>query len=118
MFETVLRLKPRDQWTKAKTQAEFTAKLDLLLRDLPGQRIAYSQPIEMRLNEMVSGVRADLGVMLYGDDFDQLATTATAIRSPRSTAVPARSPSRSTVSTTTRRTSSRCSTPSTPTPAA
>ncbi len=79
LTDVFITLRPRDQWTKARTQAEFTEKLDLLLRDLPGQRIAYSQPIEMRLNEMVSGVRADLGVMLYGDDFTQLATTASAI---------------------------------------
>jgi cobalt-zinc-cadmium resistance protein CzcA len=79
LTDVFITLHPRDQWTKARTQAEFTEKLDLLLRDLPGQRIAYSQPIEMRLNEMVSGVRADLGVMLYGDDFTQLATTASAI---------------------------------------
>jgi cobalt-zinc-cadmium resistance protein CzcA len=79
LTDVFITLKPRDRWTKARTQAEFTEKLDLLLRDLPGQRIAYSQPIEMRLNEMVSGVRADLGVMLYGDDFTKLAATATEI---------------------------------------
>jgi cobalt-zinc-cadmium resistance protein CzcA len=76
LTDIFITLKPRDRWTKARTQAEFTEKLDHLLRDLPGQRLAYSQPIEMRLNEMVSGVRADLGVMLYGDEFAQLAATA------------------------------------------
>jgi cobalt-zinc-cadmium resistance protein CzcA len=76
LTDVFITLRPREQWTNARSQAEFTEKLDLLLRDLPGQRIAYSQPIEMRLNEMVSGVRADLGVVLYGVDFDQLATTA------------------------------------------
>jgi cobalt-zinc-cadmium resistance protein CzcA len=79
LTDIFITLKPREKWTKAATQAEFTDKLDVLLRDLPGQRIAYSQPIEMRLNEMASGVRADLGVMLYGDDFDKLASTATEI---------------------------------------
>ena len=67
-----ITLKPRSQWKKARTQAEFTELLDKALRDLPGQRLAYSQPIEMRINEMVSGVRADLGVKLFGDDFDVL----------------------------------------------
>ncbi len=76
LTDTFVTLKPRDQWTKARTQAEFTEKLDRLLRDLPGQRLAYSQPIEMRTNEMVSGVRADLGVKLFGDDLDTLAATA------------------------------------------
>jgi cobalt-zinc-cadmium resistance protein CzcA len=80
LTDVFVTLRPRDQWTKARTQAEFTEKLDRVLRDVPGQRIAYSQPIEMRLNEMVSGVRADLGVKLYGDDFTQLGTTAAAIQ--------------------------------------
>ena len=39
---------------------------------MPGQRLAFSQPIEMRINEMVSGVRADVAVKLFGDDFDVL----------------------------------------------
>ncbi len=43
---------------------------------MPGQRLAYSQPIEMRTNEMVSGVRADLGVKLFGDDLDVLVAKA------------------------------------------
>lgn len=76
LTDTFVTLKPRERWTKARTQAEFTEKLDRLLRDLPGQRLAYSQPIEMRTNEMVSGVRADLGVKLFGDDLAVLATKA------------------------------------------
>src|SRR5262249_55002027 len=64
LTDIFVTLKPREQWKKARTQAEFTALLDRALRDLPGQRLAYSQPIEMRMNEIVSGVRADLGVKL------------------------------------------------------
>lgn len=76
LTDTFITLRPRARWTKARTQAEFTELLDKTLRDLPGQRLAYSQPIEMRINEMVSGVRADLGVKLFGDDFDVLVTKA------------------------------------------
>jgi len=76
LTDIFITLKPRDQWTKARTQAELTEKLDRALADLPGQRLAFSQPIEMRMNEMVSGVRADLGIKLFGDDFDQLVKTA------------------------------------------
>jgi cobalt-zinc-cadmium resistance protein CzcA len=76
LTDTFVTLKPREGWTKARTQAEFTEALDRLLRDLPGQRLAYSQPIEMRTNEMVSGVRADLGVKLFGDDLAVLAAKA------------------------------------------
>ena len=76
MFVT---LKPRSHWTKCTTQGDFTEQLDKLLRDLPGQRLAYSQPIEMRLNEMVSGTRADLAVKVFGDDFDVLTAKAAQI---------------------------------------
>jgi cobalt-zinc-cadmium resistance protein CzcA len=50
------------------------------LRAIPGQKIAFSQPIEMRLNEMVSGVRSDLGVKIYGDDFDVLKNKANEVK--------------------------------------
>jgi cobalt-zinc-cadmium resistance protein CzcA len=76
LTDTFITLTPRNQWTKARTQSELTDKIDKLLRDLPGQRLSYSQPIEMRMNEMVSGVRADLGVKLFGDDFDTLVAKA------------------------------------------
>ena len=79
LTDIFITLKPRNSWKKARTQAEFTERLDKTLRDLPGQRLAYSQPIEMRMNEMVSGVRADLGVKLFGDDFDVLVKKAAEI---------------------------------------
>ncbi len=79
LTDIFITLKPRSQWTKCRTQAEFTDLLDHTLRDMPGQRLAYSQPIEMRINEMVSGVRADLGVKLFGDDFNVLTKKAAEI---------------------------------------
>ncbi|MDR3108915.1 MAG: CusA/CzcA family heavy metal efflux RND transporter [Planctomycetaceae bacterium] len=72
LTDIFVTLKPRSQWKKAKTQAELTTLLDQTLRDLPGQRLGFSQPIEMRINELASGVRADLAVKLFGDDFDVL----------------------------------------------
>ncbi|MBA4032894.1 MAG: CusA/CzcA family heavy metal efflux RND transporter, partial [Planctomyces sp.] len=72
LTDMFITLKPRSHWKKAKSQADLTELIDKALRDMPGQRLAYSQPIEMRINEMVSGVRADLGVKLFGDDFDVL----------------------------------------------
>jgi cobalt-zinc-cadmium resistance protein CzcA len=69
-------LKPRSEWKRAKTQDELTDLIQQSLRELPGQRIAMTQPIEMRLNEMISGVRSDLAVKLFGDDFDVLVDKA------------------------------------------
>lgn len=50
------------------------------LEDLPGMRSILTQPIEMRMNEMVAGIRSDLGIRLFGDDFDQLRDLASKIR--------------------------------------
>jgi cobalt-zinc-cadmium resistance protein CzcA len=72
LTDIFLSLKPRERWTKAKTQAELTQAIDMTLRDMPGQRLGFSQPIEMRINELASGTRADLAVKLFGDDFDTL----------------------------------------------
>ena len=76
LTDLFITLQPRDQWTKATTQAELTAKIQQTLRDMPGQRIAMTQPIEMRINEMISGVRSDVAAVLYGDDFDVLVEKA------------------------------------------
>jgi len=72
LTDMFITLKPRSQWTKAQSQAELTTLIERHLRDLPGQRLAFLQPIEMRMNEMVTGVRSDLAVKLYGDDLDVL----------------------------------------------
>lgn len=79
LTDLFISLTPRSQWKRARTQDEFTEKLNLLLRDLVGQRLAYSQPIELRMNEITSGIRADLGVKLFGDDFDILTAKAAEI---------------------------------------
>lgn len=73
LTDMFITLKPRKQWKRARTQAELTALIETHLRDIPGQRLAFLQPIEMRMNEMVSGVRGDLAVKFYGDDLAVLA---------------------------------------------
>ncbi|MBX7165955.1 MAG: CusA/CzcA family heavy metal efflux RND transporter [Pirellulales bacterium] len=76
LTDMFITLKPRGQWTKAKTQADLTTLIEERLRGMPGQRLAFLQPIEMRMNEMTSGVRSDLAVKLYGDDLDVLGAKA------------------------------------------
>ena len=73
LTDMFISLQPRDQWQRARTQDELTTLIETQLRGLPGQRLVFLQPIEMRMNEMVSGVRADVAVQLYGDDLDVLA---------------------------------------------
>jgi cobalt-zinc-cadmium resistance protein CzcA len=76
LSDIFITLRPREQWKRAKTQDELTELIQRELRDLPGQRIAMTQPIEMRMNELVSGVRSDVAAVLYGDDFEVLAAKA------------------------------------------
>jgi cobalt-zinc-cadmium resistance protein CzcA len=72
LTDLFITLRPREKRTKATTQAGLTERINEELRRLPGQRMAFSQPIEMRMNEMISGVRSDLAVKLFGDDLEVL----------------------------------------------
>ena len=72
LTDIFISLRPREEWTKAESQMELVTKIEDALSDLPGVNIAYTQPIEMRMNEMSSGIRSDLGIKIYGDDFDEL----------------------------------------------
>lgn len=76
LMDIFISLRPREQWMRATNQAELVDLVQRELRDMPGQRIAVTQPIEMRMNEMVAGVRGDVAMKLYGDDFDVLTAKA------------------------------------------
>ena len=70
--DTYMLLKPRHQWKKAKTQEELAEAMEAVVHHLPGQNYEFSQPIELRMNELIAGVRSDLAVKVYGDDLDTL----------------------------------------------
>ncbi|MBA3707627.1 MAG: efflux RND transporter permease subunit [Planctomycetes bacterium] len=76
LTDVFMSLTPRDTWKKAHNQTELAEAIQQALRDVPGQRNAMTQPIEMRLNEMVSGVKSDVAIKLFGDDFDTLVAKA------------------------------------------
>ena len=66
-------LKPRDQWPNpAKTKAQFIADLEAVVAPIPGNRYEFLQPIQMRFNELIAGVRAEVAVKVFGDDHDSL----------------------------------------------
>jgi cobalt-zinc-cadmium resistance protein CzcA len=71
-------LKPRNQWRpEIRTQDELLERIKAALGDFRGNAsILFSQPIEQRLNEMISGVRSDVAVKIFGDDLDKLETAA------------------------------------------
>lgn len=59
-------------WKHANSQEELVSKMAKITERLPGMRAVYSQPIELRINEMVAGIRADLGIKLFGPDLEVL----------------------------------------------
>jgi cobalt-zinc-cadmium resistance protein CzcA len=79
LTDLFVTLSPRGQWKLAETQEELTLLIQEELRDLPGPRLAMTQPIEMRMNEMISGVRSDVAAILYGDDLDLMVAKAAEI---------------------------------------
>lgn len=70
-------LKPRSEWPDpSKSKQALVHEIEESLEELPGNNYEFTQPIQMRFNELVSGVRADLGIKVFGDDLDQLVRTA------------------------------------------
>ncbi len=72
LSDVFITLTPREQWTKAHTQEELTDHLRRELEGMPGTRMIFTQPIEMRVNEMIAGIRSDLGIKIFGDDLQIL----------------------------------------------
>ena len=71
--DTFVMLKPRAQWPDPrKTKAELLAEIETAVKQLPGNNYEFTQPIQMRMNELISGVRADVAIKLYGDDLERL----------------------------------------------
>ncbi|MDP2060541.1 MAG: efflux RND transporter permease subunit, partial [Flavobacteriaceae bacterium] len=66
-------LTPKDQWTQAESKAELIEKVREKVSVLPGINFEFTQPIEMRFNELLTGIREDVAVKLYGDDLEILA---------------------------------------------
>ena len=71
--DAVLLLKPRDQWSNPKESIdELRQRMIAFLDTLPGNNSEFSQPIELRFNELISGVRSDVGIKIFGDDIEVL----------------------------------------------
>ncbi len=69
----IILQKDMDKWTSAETKEELIAKIkDLLEKELTGVNLVFSQPVELRFNELLTGVREDVAVKLYGEDLDLL----------------------------------------------
>ena len=75
--DVFLILKPRAEWSDpAKSRDQLVAELEAVVASEPGQNYEFTQPIEMRFNELIAGVRTDLAVKVFGEDMESLRGTA------------------------------------------
>jgi cobalt-zinc-cadmium resistance protein CzcA len=78
--DTFVILKPRDQWPNSGLEkAELIERMEERLSKLPGNAYEITQPIQMRFNELIAGVRGDIAVKVFGDDFAQMNAAAESI---------------------------------------
>ncbi|SEL13517.1 cobalt-zinc-cadmium resistance protein CzcA [Pseudoxanthomonas sp. GM95] len=71
--DTFVMVKPREEWPNpTKLKADLVAEVEKIVATIPGNNYEFSQPIQMRTNELISGVRADVAINVYGDDLDSL----------------------------------------------
>ncbi|CAA9340273.1 MAG: Cobalt-zinc-cadmium resistance protein CzcA; Cation efflux system protein CusA, partial [uncultured Lysobacter sp.] len=71
--DTFILLKDRKDWPNPrKTPAELVAELEKAVRAIPGNNYEFTQPVQMRMNELIAGVRAEVAIKVFGDDLEQL----------------------------------------------
>ena len=71
--DVIVVLHPKSEWTSASSKDELADKFKEALAVIPGMEVEFTQPIEMRFNELITGVRADIAIKIFGDDLDILA---------------------------------------------
>ena len=74
--DIMIALKPKAEWTSAKTTPELMEKMEETLRAIPGLEAEISQPIQMRNNELLTGIKQDVAIKIFGDDLDVLTQQA------------------------------------------
>lgn len=78
--DNFVMLKQRSEWPDpSRSKEDLVGDIERAVREIPGNNYEFTQPIEMRFNELISGVRSDLGIKVMGDDLDQLLISANAI---------------------------------------
>lgn len=71
--DVIITMKPKSEWTSASNRDEMANKFEEALSVIPGMEVEFTQPIEMRFNELITGVRADIAIKVFGDDLSILA---------------------------------------------
>jgi heavy metal efflux system protein len=77
--DVTVTLKPREQWTTASTKEELVDRIRAAVAEVPGVAASFTQPIALRVDELVSGVKSAIGIKIFGDDLDVLKTKAEAV---------------------------------------
>jgi len=79
--DNFILLKPRSEWPDPqRSKADLVAAIEKRVEQIPGNNYEFTQPIQMRFNELISGVRSDLGVKIFGDDLDTLLSIANKVQ--------------------------------------
>lgn len=76
LTDSYLVLKPRKEWRPGLTKPKLIEELEAKVSEVPGQGYNFTQPIQMRFSELVSGVKADIGIKVFGEDLDELKAKA------------------------------------------
>ncbi len=74
--DIMIALKPKAEWTSAKSTAELMEKMEETLQTIPGLEAEISQPIQMRNNELLTGIKQDVAIKIYGADLEELTAQA------------------------------------------
>lgn len=79
--DLLIALKPKKEWTSAKTTAELQQRMEEALSIIPGLDVEMTQPIQMRNNELITGIKQDVAIMIYGNDIGILTKIANRVAS-------------------------------------
>ncbi|MBI5706418.1 MAG: efflux RND transporter permease subunit [Armatimonadetes bacterium] len=76
LTDTFIMLKPRDTWRSGMTKSKLIAEIEEKANEVPGQGYGFTQPIQMRFSELIAGVKADVGIKVFGEDLKILKAKA------------------------------------------
>ncbi len=79
-IDMIIKLKPKDDWKAAESKEELADKFKEALTVIPGIEYEFTQPIEMRFNELITGIRSDIAIKIFGEDLDYISKKAAEIK--------------------------------------
>jgi cobalt-zinc-cadmium resistance protein CzcA len=74
--DMMIQMKPKEEWTSAETREQMQEAMEEALSTIPGINVEVTQPMQMRFNELMTGIRQDVAIKIFGDDLDELSRQA------------------------------------------